>query len=166
MLTIPDFLLETNELVFKTIGLELKSICIEKESAAYTACEIVLHDKKILFRTAKTTPTKTGQFVTLWKRIEKGPIAPFSITDQIDFVIINTTTATHFGQFVFPIEVLINQGIISTETKEGKRALRVYPPWDITTSKQAQKTQEWQLDYFLKIPIDGLIAKNLYALDI
>ncbi len=31
--------------------------------------------------------------------------------------------------------------------------IRVYPPWDITTSAQAKKTQTWQLAYFLEAPI-------------
>lgn len=66
-------------------------------------------------------------------------------------VIINTETKSHFGQFVFPKDILITQGIFSTEIKEGKRAFRVYPSWEKTTSKQAQKTQEWQLDYFVEI---------------
>jgi maltose-binding protein MalE len=29
--------------------------------------------------------------------------------------------------------------IISTQFKEGKRGMRVYPPWDLPSSKQAQK---------------------------
>jgi hypothetical protein len=31
-------------------------------------------------------------------------------------------------------------------------------------SKQAQKTQEWQLDYFLQIPFEKAIAEKLYGL--
>ena len=47
--------------------------------------------------------------------------------------------------------ILINKEIVS-DKKEGKRAIRVYPPWDIAINKQAQKTQKWQLNYFLEIP--------------
>ncbi|MFQ6421766.1 MULTISPECIES: MepB family protein [unclassified Bacillus (in: firmicutes)] len=51
----------------------------------------------------------------------------------------------------------------------GKRAIRVYPPWDKTTSRQAQKTQAWQLEYFLEIPvnrpIDCVRAQMLYSLN-
>jgi len=36
----------------------------------------------------------------------------------------------------------------------------VYPPWDITTNKQAKKTQAWQLEYFLDVPNNEPI--NLY----
>lgn len=149
MIAIPNFLHKTNELVFNKLGLKIKSISLEKESADYNACQLLLNEKKALFRTAKITPTKTGQFVTLWKRIPKGPIAPFAIEDNFDLVIINTETENHFGQFVFPKSILIEKGIFSTASKEGKRAIRVYPPWDKTTSKQAQQTQQWQLKYFM-----------------
>ena len=149
MIAIPNFLHKTNELVFNKLGLEIKSVYLEKESADYNACQLLLNEKKALFRTAKITPTKTGQFVTLWKRIPKGPIAPFAIEDNFDLVIINTETENHFGQFVFPKSILIEKGIFSTALKEGKRAIRVYPPWDKTTSKQAQQTQQWQLKYFI-----------------
>ena len=38
---------------------------------------------------AKTTPTKKGQFVTIWKRhSDKGHIIPFDINDNIDFIVI------------------------------------------------------------------------------
>lgn len=164
MIPIPDFLHETNTFVFNQLGLEIKSVHLEKESAGYHACQLQLNGKKLLFRTAKTTPTKTGQFVTLWKRASNGIIAPFAIEDDFDFVIINTKTENHFGQFVFPFSVLAYHGVICSHTKEGKRALRVYPPWNKTMSKQAQKTQEWQLDYFLQIPFEKMIAEKLYGL--
>ena len=124
---------------------------IELESAEYGACTFTLNDLHILFRTAKITPTKTGQFVTVWKRINKGPIQPFESSDPIDFFIISVRKDDDFGLFIFPKSVLVDKKIVS-DKKEGKRAIRVYPPWDITTSKQAQKTQKWQLDYFLEIP--------------
>ena len=60
-------------------------------------------------------------------------------------------TENGFGQFVFPKPVLVKKGIISTESKEGKRAFRVYPDWDIAKNKQAAQTQKWQLDYFYEI---------------
>jgi hypothetical protein len=56
----------------------------------------------------------------------------------------------HFGQFVFPKAVLGEKGIVSCNGKEGKRAMRIYPPWDIADNSQAKKTQAWQLQYFIK----------------
>lgn len=163
-------LLETKTSVFDPCGYELLNPVKEKESADYGAYQFELNVLKILFRVAKTTPTKVGQFVTLWKRIGKGPIEPFHLSDTIDLFIINTRSGDNFGQFVFPQSLLIQQGILSTTIKEGKRAIRVYPPWDITTNKQAQKTQKWQLDYFLEIPSGKSInldqAKLLYSQEI
>lgn len=57
----------------------------------------------------------------------------------------------HFGQFVFPKSILCEKGFVSSEGKDGKRAMRVYPPWDTTESKQAKETQKWQRDYFFEI---------------
>jgi hypothetical protein len=151
MISIPDFLVETKAVFLDKSSLLIKEIHLEKESAAYNACQLLLNDKKVLFRTAKVTPTKIGQFVTLWKRIENGTIAPFDTTDTIDMVIIETKTNTHSGLFIFPVSVLIEQAIFSSEKKEGKRAFRVYPPWDKTISKQAQKSQQWQLNYFVNL---------------
>jgi hypothetical protein len=159
---------ETEEQVFIPCGFELKNPIQEKESTAYSAFTFEINTLKIVFRIAKTTPTKIGQFVTLWKRVDKGPIQPYDDTDAIDFVVINTKTTTHFGQFVFPKTVLIEQAIFTSSLKEGKRALRVYPPWDKPTSHQALKTQQWQSLYFLEIPFEKPIdierIKLLYAI--
>ncbi|MCZ4237926.1 MepB family protein, partial [Staphylococcus equorum] len=76
---------------------------------------------------------------------------PFSEKDDFHFYIINVEKENRFGQFVFPKSVLKTKGIISTEIKDGKRGFRVYPIWDTVTSKQAEKTQQWQLDYFYEI---------------
>ncbi|PWA09974.1 MepB family protein [Flavobacterium laiguense] len=132
---------------------------LEPESSEYGACTFVLNNLNIRYRTAKITPTKTGQFVTLWKRINKGPIQPFDSTDPIDLFIISVRKNDHFGLFIFPKSILITKEIVS-DKKEGKRAIRVYPPWDETSSKQAQKTQQWQLDYFLEIPQNQTMDSN------
>ena len=61
---------------------------------------------------------------------------------------------------------MVAQKIVSTDLIKGKRAIRVYPPWDEVTSKQAQKTQKWQLDYFIDITtnekLDLECTKALY----
>ena len=150
MIVIPNFLNIFNKLILNQLKLSIKSINLELESKEYNACELLFNDKKALFRTAKITPTKTGQFVTLWKRIPEGPIAPFHESDGIDLVFILCETESQSGCFIFPKKVLIEKAIFSTEVKEGKRAFRVYPSWNKTGSKQAQKPQEWQLGYFTK----------------
>lgn len=137
--------------VYDTLKLEVSNVSIDLESKEYAACRFELNGRKIISRDAKITPKKIGQFVTFWKRKGNGPIEPFHQTDPIDFYIVNVRTENTFGQFVFSIAILIKKGIISTPTKEGKRAFRVYPNWDIPKSKQAARTQKWQLDYFYEI---------------
>ncbi len=147
-------LLVTNELVYIPAGFKCSQLTKEAESAEYSAYTFQLNGLSIRFRVAKTTPTKTGQFVTLWKRIENGPIQPYDIDDPVDFFVICTHKDNHFGQFVFSKEILCDHGVISTKGIGGKRAIRVYPPWEKSLNRQAQKTQSWQIEYFLDIPED------------
>jgi hypothetical protein len=49
----------------------------------------------------------------------------------------------------------VEKGIISSNGKEGKRGIRVYPPWDIATNRQAIKTQNWQTNYFMTVKKDN-----------
>lgn len=162
-----SYSVEFDEHVYVQCGLNVACMQWEQESVDYNACRFQINGLNVICRTAKTTPTKTGQFVTLWKRVADGPIQPFDNTDDIDLVVVNTTVGLNSGQFVFPKSVLVNHGVLSTNTKEGKRAIRVYPPWVKTTSKQAQKSQAWQLEYFININTDNTFditrAKSLYA---
>lgn len=164
----PD-LLTTNDLVYVPTGFQYASLMQEAESIEYGAYAFQLNDFSIRFRTAKITPKKAGQFVTLWKRIDSGPIQPYDIEDRIDFFVICTRQANHFGQFVFPKSILLKHGVISVNGQGGKRAMRVYPPWNKLLNQQAQKTQNWQLPYFLDTPSDKRVdfdrIKKLYALD-
>ncbi|WP_020531522.1 MepB family protein [Flexithrix dorotheae] len=146
---LPETFSLIKERLFKQYPQSVQNLIIEQESREYEALNFELKGFKILYRKAKITPTKAGQFVTLWKRTENGPIAPYHLNEHFDFVIIATRKNDSHGLFLFPKSILVKQGIISTPAKEGKRGFRVYPPWDITTNKQAQKTQEWQLQHFV-----------------
>lgn len=137
--------------VFDGCSLKLSNFKTEPEGEAYNACQFELNGKRVLCRSAKITPKKAGQFVTFWKRNGHGPIEPFNEKDPIDFYVVNIREHEKFGQFVFPKSVLIKKGIITTPQKAGKRAFRVYPKWSVAKSKQAEKTQKWQLDYFYEI---------------
>lgn len=137
--------------VYDKIKVEISDFRTEQESKEYGACRFEVNGQHIISRSAKITPKKIGQFVTFWKRNGNGPIEPFSVTDPIDFYAVNVRAKNKLGQFVFPKSVLIKKGIISTDTKEGKRAFRVYPVWDMVKNKQAEQTQKWQLNYFYEI---------------
>ena len=149
----PD-LLATKRLAYEQNGYTCSTPRKEAESAEYGAYAFELNGHAIRFRVAKITPTKVGHFVTLWKRIGTGPIQPFDVADTVDLFIISTRNAEHFGQFIFPKDILCRHDIVSMAGKGGKRAMRVYPPWVETTNRQAQKTQDWQSDYFLELPQD------------
>lgn len=144
-----ETLLDAKKLIFDNF--DFSNPEKENESEEYSAYRFQLLNKNICYREAKITPTKTGQFVTLWKRNQAGIIEPFNVTDEIDFVIISVQKDLNWGLFIFPKTILLEKGIFSTQSKEGIRATRVYPIWDETQSKQAQKTQKWQLEYFFQL---------------
>lgn len=162
----PDLTLAHTQVYFPS-GFTCAPVQPEAESADYGACTLTVNGLRLRFRVAKITPTKTGQFVTLWKRQGTGPIQPFDLADPVDAVVVSTRSGMHFGQFVFPMKVLAARGVVATRGRGGKRAMRVYPPWDITTSRQAQLTQTWQSDYFLDMSpgraADLARAKALFA---
>jgi hypothetical protein len=143
------------ELVYDKCGFDFTNWKQNLESAEYGACSFELNGKTIQYRISKITPTKTGQFVTIWKRNKDGITKPFEMLDDLDFIIITSKSGSNFGQFIFPKSVLADNGIITKNGKEGKRGIRVYPPWDIVTNKQAIKTQSWQTKYFLTIKNDN-----------
>jgi hypothetical protein len=144
-------LILAQQLVYEPCNFTCSSIKPEAESKEYKACSFSLNGNKIIYRASKITPTKAGQFVTIWKRDDEGVTRPYNEKDDFDFVIISCRKDNDMGQFVFPKSVLVKQGIISSQHKSGKRGIRVYPLWDTTTSKQALETQKWQINYFVHI---------------
>ncbi|MBK9224090.1 MAG: MepB family protein [Flavobacterium sp.] len=128
------------EIVYDKCGFELSNLKQNLESIEYGACSFELNGKTIQYRVSKITSTKTGQFVTIWKRNKDGITEPFSDLDDLDFIIITSKSNDNFGQFIFPKSVLADKGIITRNNKEGKRGIRVYPPWDIAINKQANST--------------------------
>ena len=159
--SIHNDLIIVKELVYDKCGFKLMNLKQNLESVEYGACSFVLNGQKIQQRISKITPTKTGQFVTIWKRNRNGITEPFDFADELDFVIITAISDNNLGQFIFPKSVLADRGIITRNGKEGKRGIRVYPPWDIATNKQAEKTQSWQTKYFLTIKNHNLTDLNL-----
>ncbi|UJR08596.1 hypothetical protein I4U23_012855 [Adineta vaga] len=138
----------------------------EPESDEYGAFDFSINKVHIKFRVAKTTPTKVGQFVTLWKRIGKGPIMPYDINDPIDIYVICVREGEKFGQFIFTKSVLASQNILSKNGKGGKRAIRIYAPWVKTESTQATTTKTWQVRHFINLSdtkkIDLKRVRELY----
>ncbi|MFD0941740.1 MepB family protein [Pedobacter boryungensis] len=161
---IPNSLLLAKSLIYDTCELGISELKIEKESTDYDACSFKLNGKSILYRTAKITPTKIGQFVTIWKRNDNGQTQPFHADDDFDLIIINTKYQNFLGQFIFPKSILMEKGVISSSKRQGKRGIRIYPLWDVTLNKQAQNTQQWQLNYFIEILNPTYDSKNICLL--
>jgi hypothetical protein len=158
------------ELVYDKCKIKCKSddLILEKESAKYAGCSFKINSCYVKLRIAKITPTKNGQFVTLWKRnAYSSQTEPYSFKDKFDLYIIITRKNNKLGQFIFPKKILYKYGILSDDYSDGKRGFRVYPPWDdVTKNNQARETQEWQLNYFLEITntIDKEHVKNLFKI--
>ncbi len=148
-----------NSAVYQPLNLPVSHFTLEVEGTDYHACKYSLNDWVIIGRNAKVTPTKNGQFVTCWQRNALGETEPFSEDTPFDFLTVIVQRKEEIGQFVFSKEELIQQKILTTSQKDGKRGFRVYPPWDIPQSKQAAKTQEWQLRSFYSLNTPHFLGK-------
>ncbi|WP_435210558.1 MepB family protein [Streptomyces sp. bgisy034] len=159
-------LLAAKTSVYDPMGFACSQPVPEPESAEHAAHAFTLDGLSVRFRVARTTPTKAGQFVTVWQRSEQGPIRPFDAEDGVDLVVVSSRGSGHFGQFVFPREELCRRGVMSRNGSGGKRGFRVYPPWVTTTSRQAGNSQAWQVRHFLSLgegePVDAARARALY----
>lgn len=156
-------------MIYKPNHLTVKAVQEEKQNAKYGAGTFQLSSKTVRFRVANVTPTKVGQFVAFWEKDEDNKNQPYSYDEAPDLLVITTFKNEHeFGQFIFPKEILLKQNILRSASTKGKMAIRVYPSWDSPSSKQAMKTQNWQLPYFVdmcnsnKLPSEKII--ELYSL--
>lgn len=118
------------------------------EASEYKGFVITTKSGQLIFRLAKVTPKKVGQFVTLWKRNNDKITQPFDFTEPYTHYIIAIEEEQKRGYFLFSKQVLLEKGILSSTIKEGKRGFRIYPPWSETSNAQAKKTQAWQINYF------------------
>ena len=155
------------EEVYAPAGLHLTAVPVaESESAKYDAFRLALNGASVVYRAAKTTPTKIGQFVTLWHRPDPaGPIAPLDSASDVALVIVAVSDGVRHGHFVFDRSTLLQQGVMSRDQLGGKLAIRVYPPWSEPVAMDAIRTQNWQSRCFL--PFDGTqtlaLVQQLFA---
>lgn len=161
-------ILHVKKVVYDLCDFKFSNHVIDSESSEYQASFFQLNSHQIIHRVSKITPTKTGQFVTIWRRNNKGITTPFDVSDNFDFIIITSKSEDKLGQFVFPKSILQEKGIINNNNNSGKRGIRVYPSWDIPTNKQAEKTQNWQLRYFYLIEnksFDENLVNKLFQIE-
>lgn len=160
---LPDELINAIQTIYEPAGIKVTdTVQREAEGLSYQACRLGLNGQTVVFRLAKTTPTKIGQFVTIWKRpVADSAIVPLDISDNIAFVVISVCDANHQGQFVFSQKLLTEKGIMSCNGRGGKLAIRVYPPWTKPVAKAAIRTQQWQLQYFFPLLDNGTADSKL-----
>lgn len=157
---LPTSLDEAITQIYMSAGLEVTNVIAEKnpKSFPYDAARLTINGIKAVYRAGKTTPSRPGQFVTLWKR-PAGTNVPLEPKD-VDVVIVNVDSNTDKGQFIFHQEILMKHGYLNAGRKKGKMAFRVFPP-GAKPKPAALKTQQWQCKYFLPITSKGLFNKKL-----
>lgn len=79
-------LLDAKNRIYNPCGFKCSQPVKEEETAEYGAYTFKLDGLSIKYLVAKITPTKVGQFVTLWKRIGNGPIQPYDVYKKRDQV--------------------------------------------------------------------------------
>jgi hypothetical protein len=161
----PDLLLTLAD--FSALGYSCSEPNPEAESREYGAHAFEVNGRKAVFRIARTTPKKAGQFVTLWQRAapDGGPIRPFDSSDGIGLLVVSVRGEAGLGHFIFPQSALIARDVVSREFVGGKRAFRVYPPWSEPSSRTAEATQRWQSEHFLPIRDPAASVAAAYLAD-
>lgn len=153
------------------LGLEVTSVEPEPDNAEYGAVLVRTSGSGsgvgdaagpvVRVRRGKVTPTKVGLFVTHWRRSDDGTTGPYDEHDEADVLLVTVAepqtseSSTHpsRGVFVLDREALLAHGILARDSVGSKRGFRVYPPWSETAPGQATRTQRWQLDYFVPLPV-------------
>lgn len=155
-----------NKMIYEPCDLTVESVQEEKQNSKYGAGTFQLSSRTVRFRVANRTPAKAGQFVAFWEKDENNKNRAFPYEEAPDLLVVTAFKSDNeFGQFIFPKEIIYKQNILRSSSTKGKMAIRVYPSWDRPTSKQAKKTQEWQLPYFIDMRnLDGLSLEKVLEL--
>ncbi|EDP59873.1 hypothetical protein AND4_00653 [Vibrio sp. AND4] len=159
---------------FTSKGCELTSpIALDRypQNSKYQALEFSIDGKKVLYRKGNVTPDRPGNFLSIWKRPEENSIHPGKTMPYEEhyldylFVEVGDYETSKRGIYIFPLAVLINKGIVTSNKTKGKMALRVFPPWTSSRgelkskvfSDSAKKTQKWQSRFFLWIEDNEIV---------
>ncbi len=150
-----------NEL-FKSLEMPVLEIdCIDPFNQEYEGFDFSVSQIRYRSRLAKKTPKKAGYFLAIWEKDLANKNIPFSAEAFPDYLIVNIIDGKRKGQFIFPKVLLKQQGILSSPTKLGKMAFRVYAPWDQDLNVSAMKTAQWQTPCFIELPAESFKRDNL-----
>ena len=116
---------------------------------------------RILHRTAtyRQGPPHTGYEVALKHEIGRRCSYPIPSGEGVDACIVimyERKSNVLRGCFVFPEQVLVEQGVFSTTGRaDGKTTLKLYPPFEYNLEnirhRQVRATYEWQLPYYIDL---------------
>lgn len=149
------------ETIYKANNLLATSLEEESQNAKYGGGKFTLSSKTVRFRVAKTTPTKSGQFVAFWEKDKNNKNRAFHYNQAPELLVINCIGDNReFGQFIFPKEILLKRNILRNDTSKGKMGIRLYPAWSLPESEEALKTQAWQSEYYIDLTNTNTISKN------
>jgi len=162
-----------------TKGIELCSI---PESSKYEAMNFSINNQSIVYRKGKITEDRPGAFLAIWKRPSSSWIIntnkPIPLqSNELDYLFVQVEEHANVksngklinnpkqGIFIFPLSVLLEKGIVSSDKKKGKTGFRVFPPWSDDRgsegtkifSESGKKTQRWQLPFYTEIDENGLL---------
>jgi len=140
---------------------------IVPENSKYHALTFAINKFKIVYRKGNVTPDRPGAFLAIWQRPtcdKSNNNKPIPLTsNELDYLFIHVESDSQQGMFIFPISLLIKQGIVSSSVKKGKTGFRIFPPWSedrgvVGTkvfSESGKKTQRWQIPYFIEMDNEG-----------
>lgn len=145
------------EKLFNPLKIENKQL--EKQNKEYEGALITINHTQYRSRLAKLTPKKKGYFVAFWEKDNHKKNQAFSYEESPEKLIVAIIDESKKGLFIFPKTILLEQGILRTDSQKGKMAIRIYPSWETDLNSSATKTQKWQVPYFVDLT-DGVIKKN------
>lgn len=128
---------------------KIEALHLEKQNSEYEGVTFKIGQFSYRSRLAKKTPNKKGYFVVFWEKDQYHHNTPFKFDGSPDKLIISIKDGLHSGQFIFPKSILVEKGVLSYERQVGKMAIRIYPDWVNELNSTAQRTQLWQLNYFV-----------------
>lgn len=146
------------------LGTVATSVTAEATNTDYGAATCEVGGLTVRLRSGRVTPTKAGLFVAHWRRAVDGSTEPFDAEGSADLLVVTAVDGDQVGAFLFPRRTLLDQGILSGATAPGRRGFRLYPPWSLTTSAQARRTQRWQDEFFVTLPLTGVEPDRARAL--
>ena len=114
----------------------------EHQNSEYESFSFSINQYSFRNRLAKKTPTKKGYFVVFWEKDNNNKNKAFDYKNSPDFLIVNVFDNEHKGLFVFPKSELLKQKILRTSQVKGKMAIRVYPLWEQSLNKTAEKYRQ------------------------